>query len=480
MVQPVVVVPPRQVRAGARSRARPADSAERGQTIAQNPAFSLLNNTVRTYRDSTRIIELIRHMSHAEGQFSTAVHQMVEAAATGVKLLAYNASDHSFSPEGTLAAMSIAAGMDTPLDYTKAAAKRTLAETEKSLLREAILTGAVCSELVLNKGLVADRLQIVGVETLTWEEDGQGGFYPTQEQAGSNDPVNLNIPSFFYSFLSPDPNTVNPRSMVEAAVKMVVYFEEFMEDIRRSVRVAGHNRMSVVLDTARIKETAPKDVANDPKKLAVYMDQVRVEVDRIIGGLTPEQALVMYDTANADVLQSGTGNKIDYTPLLNVIAGQYATSLKAFPAVLGLRLEGGSSQMGSVETMMFVKAAKSLQTPVETILSRSLTLACRLLGLDVYVWARMNPIDLRPEHEVEAFLTMRESRMLDKLSLGLISDDEAAVEMGCFPRPPGAPDLSGTMFRHKNPVETNPGDTPLGRAIQPDKDAPRKAGGRSQ
>lgn len=137
--------------------------------------------------------------------------------------------------------------------------------------------------------------------------------------------------------------------------------------------------------------------------------------------------------------------------------------------------------MGSVETLVYLKSAKALQTPVQTVMSRILTLACRLLGSNVYVWFRMDPLDLRPDHELEAFLTMRDSRILDRLSLGLISDDEAAIEMDCFPRPPGAPNLSGTMFRDKSvPAETNPGDTPMGRDLQPDKDAPRKGGGRSQ
>lgn len=137
--------------------------------------------------------------------------------------------------------------------------------------------------------------------------------------------------------------------------------------------------------------------------------------------------------------------------------------------------------MGSVETLIFLKSAKALHTPVETVMSRILTLGCRLLGMPVTVWFRLDSLDLRPDMELEAFKAMRESRILDKLSLGLISDDEAAVELDCFPRPEGAPNLSGTMFRNNSQnYETHPGDSAMGRALQPDKDAPRKAGGRSQ
>ena len=197
--------------------------------------------------------------------------------------------------------------------------------------------------------------------------------------------------------------------------------------------------------------------------------------------ITPEQALVMFDSASADVVNSGQGVKVDYTPLLNVIVGQYATSMKTPPSVLGLRLEGGSQQLGSVETLIFLKSVKTLHTPVETVMSRALTLACRLVGLDVHVWFRFDPLDLRPERELEAFLTMRESRILDRLSLGLISDDEAAIELGTFPRPAGAPNLSGTFFRGREDLpHTTSADTPMGRDLQPDSDLPRKGGGRSQ
>jgi hypothetical protein len=46
---------------------------------------------------------------------------------------------------------------------------------------------------------------------------------------------------------------------------------------------------------------------------------------------------------------------------------------------------------------------------------------------------------------------MRQSRILEQLSLGLITDAEANLELtGTLP-PPGAPKLSGTMFKNSSP-----------------------------
>lgn len=480
--QKIEVTLPRTLVTAARARARPSDSGSAGEQIRQSPAYNLMNTATRTYREASEIVALLRHLARAEGPFSSAVHTMVEIASTRYKVFAYNDEDQRLSTEGTLAAMSVLAGIDTPTDYSGMTQKKSMDETLKEMLRESLLTGAVCAELVLNKSRLPEKIQLVGAETLEWVEDGSGGAVPQQTISGQRDPVDLNIPTFFVSRLNPDPGTVSPRSMMEACVKMLVYFGEFMDEIRRSVRQAGHNRMTVALSTEKIAATAPTDVRNDPVKLAAYFEQIRGAVESTLSNIEPEQALVFFDSAEPDVLQSGTGSKIDYTPLLNVISGQYATAMKTPPSVLGLRLEGGSQQMGSVETLIYMKTAKALHTPVETVMSRVLTLACRLLGHPVTVWFRLDPLDLRPERELEAFLTMRESRLLDRLSLGLISDDEFAIETDCFPRPEGAELLSGTMFRHNgdNTIETHPGDTAMGRELQPDKDAPRRGGGRSQ
>ena len=158
--------------------------------------------------------------------------------------------------------------------------------------------------------------------------------------------------------------------------------------------------------------------------------------------------------------------------------------MKSPPSVLGLRMDAGSQQTGTVETMVFLKSAKALHTPVETIMSRVLTLACRLLGLDVYIWFRFDTLDLRPEMELEAYRTMRETRLLNRLSVGFISDDEMAVELDCFPRPPGSPNLSGTLFMHGAEPDVDPedeirsGDNPVGRELRPK--TPNKGGGKSQ
>lgn len=473
-----ILIPKRLLNAP-KSRTNPSDTTEKGSDIRENPLFGILNNTVRNYRSSTNITQLMRHMARVEGPFSTAVHNMVEVANNGHKIRAYDAINHTFSTEGTLLAMTVLESFGTMYDYSQGFTNRQSVETLKSMgLREVILTGAVAGELILNKARLPDSLQLVGFETLKFQSDGKGGGTPYQTQSG--DKIDLNLPTFWISYLNTDPGKVYARSMMEAAIKLIIYFEEFMEDIRRSVRVSGHNRTTLTLDSEKIKLLADPDTQNDPVKLQDFFESVRSAVQTMVENIDPEQAYVMYDTVKADVIQAGTGTKLDYSPLLSVISGQYATAMKTPPSVLGLRLESGSQALGNVETLIFLKSAKAIQTPVEEMLSRALTLSCRLYGLNVYVKFQFDPLDLRPEIETEAYLTMQQTRILERLSIGHISDDEAAVLLGTFPRPPGAPDLSGTMFMEgkaglpQDPA-VFPGDTAMGRVMKPN--TPAKAGG---
>jgi hypothetical protein len=131
----------------------------------------------------------------------------------------------------------------------------------------------------------------------------------------------------------------------------------------------------------------------------------------------------------------------------------------------------------STESLLFIKTAAGLHAPVESVLSRALTLAVRLFGFDGYVKVRFSPINLRPSQELEAFRQMEQARILEALSLGFLTDQEAAEALGYGPRAPGAPPLSGTMFygQKQQTEPPSPNADPARRALTTD--APKSGGG---
>jgi hypothetical protein len=438
-------------------------------------------NTVRNLRQSNRIVEALRTAVRLDGTLSTALFDMVQVANTKLVVKAYDSMTHQFSREGTLVARNALVMMDTVWDYGVGFAdRRSVKQIKESALREVILTGAVAGELVLDKARYPDRIQLVPFESLVWKARGDGnGKYPIQRGYTPQE-IALDIPNFWVVESHLGADDPYPRSMLEAALPTLFYYGEFIEDTRRVVRRTGHSRLVVTLSAEKVQAAAPEAAKKTEAAMKAHMESVREEVETVLAGMEPEDALVIYDVGTVEDV-SGRGDKADYTELLQVLAGMAATSLKSMPSVLGLRLSGSQS-LSNTESLIFLKVAAAAQTAVSIFMSRALTLTARLFGVDCYVKARFSPINLRPEDELEAFKTMRQDRILELLSVGLIGDDDATEELGLPPRPAGAPALSGTFFRDSvrstRAGEVSPNSDPMGRALQPD--SPSKAGGRSQ
>jgi len=112
-----------------------------------------------------------------------------------------------------------------------------------------------------------------------------------------------------------------------------------------------------------------------------------------------------------------------------------------------LGFQGGSSNIASSETMLFMKSATSaVKDKLDLFYSRIFTTALRLFGLDVVVEFRYADIDLRPEADLAAFRQTQQMMTLEKLSLGLITDEEASLTLTGKLPPTGYKPLSGTMF----------------------------------
>lgn len=456
-----------------------ASSVEKGQDISNNRT-SWINTSVKSLRDQNKPAAAIRELARADGTVGSAIFNYVEIAHTGYKIWAHDAATHQMSPEGTLVAQTVMARFDTVYDYTIGFSdKPTMRMAIEQMLLEVVTANGVGVELVLDKQLLPERLQVVNYDSLTWVSQGDGLRFPKQQ--GNDGDVELNIPNFFVGELHLTPAYAYTTPMLEPAINDAFFHREFIEDMRRAVRRAGNPRMIAQIISDKIIAAAPMDVKMNGTKMIAWLEARRTEIEELLAGLEPEDALVAYDSVQIDSIKMA-GEKQDYVPLLNAISGMMATALKAPPSVLGLRLEGSQS-LSNTESMVFIKSVNAIRKPVQDIMSRVLTLACRLQGQNVYVRFEFDPIDLRPENEVEAFRTMKQARILELLSYGIISDEEMFVELGVEYARDGYTPLAGTNFYGQKAEadqsgDASPNNDPQGRALQ--SDAPNKAGGKSQ
>jgi hypothetical protein len=180
------------------------------------------------------------------------------------------------------------------------------------------------------------------------------------------------------------------------------------------------------------------------------------ELTAELNGLQPEDALVSFDNVKYDMLKASSGgDKVADTLAIvqQLIESKLAAGAKSMPAILGRDANGSSS---TTSAMLFLKNANIIRTKLNILYSRMLTQAVRLMAQDVYVEFSYAELDLRPQAELEAYRAMKQSRILEQLSIGLITDEEASIQLtGNLPRQGHVP-LAGTMFKSGSAQVTNP------------------------
>jgi len=460
--------------------ATPATSTKKGQALRRDTKSSMVNS-ISDVRGATSDIQGIRLLAKDEGVTSTSIRTAAAIAVTKFKITAYDTNTNTFNGEATQILGGILASMDTLSDYTKKYADKT---TVRQFIEMAILelqkTSGIGCELVLNDQRLPESLQLVSYENIEFKSNGQGGRYPIQKVKGG-DPIDLNLPNFWIGEINRDPTLAYATPLLRAALNTTITNHEFIEDMRRAVSVTGHSRLVVTLNSEMVTRTASEEIRDDPAKLIEYMNTVQNSMVSSLSGLSPEDSIVVYDNVAVDVADIG-GNKADYVPLMKSLNNLQSTALQTPSSILGLRAEGSQS-LSNVEALTYIKMLESLRGPVTDVLSRAFTLAVRLYGLDVYAKVTFDPIDLRPENELEAYRTMRNDRYLKNLSLGIWTQQQFC-HMSGEPYRPDMPDLSGTMFHEGFKSNKANNNTQLDnsggaqRALNPD--TPKKGGGGSQ
>lgn len=449
---------------------RPGSDQERGSSI-QNNLNRYIASAINNVRTRTDINEIIRTLMREDGLFSSAANSMVAIATkSGYRVAAYG-PEGQMSSEVMAAAYSILDKMDTLHDYSQGYNDKPSIQSLLSTLQiDTIGSGGCGAELVLDEAFGPERLIPIGYSTITWEADGKGGRYPTQEGGD----IELNLPNVFIAEHNRNADEAYAVSLLRPGLSQTFQFNEFLEDTHRVVNRSGHSRLVSTLDQDAVRAMAPPEVANDKAKMAAFYNKVKASVEASLEDLEPEDALVSYNTVSHKIEDIG-GSKSDYSSLMTTLGNLLGVSLKTPASVSGLRTEGGQG-LSNAETLIYLKVVEATRPPVEEVMSRALTLAVRLLGVDGYVKFEFNPIDLRPATELEAYLSSRQKRILERLSYGLITDAEACYELGI--RPQGlSKEFAGTDFYKPSQQARSEGErvSSTGAALNPG--TPSSSGG---
>ncbi|QYW06463.1 hypothetical protein uan_051 [Pseudomonas phage UAntarctica] len=467
-----VVLPTRNLAGKARAK-RPGSDQDRGSALANN--LKNFNNTaINNISSRTDANEIIRLLIREEGLFSSAANSMVAiSTGTGFRIAGYD-STGSMSREVMAMAYSIMDQFSNLHDYSKGYNdKPGMNSLLASMQMDVVTSGGCGGELVLDAQFGPERIVPIGYSTVAWEADGQGGRYPTQDSGK----IILNIPTVFVSEHNRNPDEAYSVSLLRPGLSHTINFNNFLEDTHRALNRTGHSRLIATIIADKIKQAADEKTKADPAKMGALYNQVKTEVEEALAGLEPEDAVVSYDSVTYKVEDTG-GNKADYSSMLTTLGNLLGASLKTPASVSGLRASGGQG-LSNAETLIYLQVVQGTRPPVEEVMSRALTLACRLLGVDGYIAFEFMPINLRPDAELEAYLATKQKRVLELLSWGVINEAHACWELGLRPQGLNAI-LAGTRFYVKDATDATATDrsTSSGAALAPD--TPAQSGGSDQ
>jgi len=403
------------------------------------------NLDLLTLRNGTTTKSTIRDLSKVSPDLSASVWAYQRLVVTkGFTGVARN-QDGTANPEATAALQQVLARMNYLTDYAQGFNNISgIHAVAESLTLELRQYGACSLELVLDKARLPSRLQPISTTQITFYEAKDGTTYPQQIINGNY--IDLDQPTFFYSSMDQDLLSAYSDSPMEAALAATLADAEFTQDVRRVIKRALHPRLDAQIDSDAFRKSIPLELQGDTDGLRAYQNNFVSAVEDVVNGLEADDALVHLDSVKFDYLNNGNVSlDKEYTVLQGMINSKLATGTKAPPSVLGHG--SGSANIASAEIQLFLKYAEGIQGNLNSILSRALTLAVRLLGYDVYVQFEFEAIDLRPRSELEAYRAMEQSRVLDLLALGLISDEEASLQLTGKLPPAGFKSLSGTFFK---------------------------------
>lgn len=440
----------------------------------------LATTDLTTLRSGNNTNAVMRDFVASSPDLSSSVFAYTRAIITGSATAVAKNMDGTFNPDATALLQQLVTRFNLLPNYENGYASTTsMTGLTESLVKELMQYGAIAAELVLDKSRLPTYIQPLSVTHIKFYPDGKGGLMPKQELSGNK--VDLDTPCFFYAALDQDLLEAYASSPLEPALQPSLFSAEFLNDIRRVVQNAIHPRVHVTVDEDKLLKSMPPEAAHDPEQRKKWTDSVVESIRSSVTNLAPEEALVTLSSLGINLLNNGNISLADeYKIIRDISDAKVATGAKTLPAILGHGT--ASSNIASTETMLFVRYAQGLQAKVNEFYSRIFTLGLRLFGMDVTAEFAYEPIDLRPDAEMEPFRSTKQARVLELLSLGLLSDEEASITLTGHLPPAGYKKLSGTMFKSQAPsTNTNPaGDSNGGSTLNQNLNSGSGAGVKGQ
>lgn len=440
-----------------------------GNPVVATPGYTNHVDDLFNSRIADDSRTLLNNLFRHDPDVSSAVFAFSAISASSpITLKAYDL-EGQLDPDGMVLGNKIMDKLFNVYDYTlgynsKTSLKQFLDDCRYSTL----LRGAVGFELVLDKTYAPDRLRLVDMATIEWNEAKPGEYKPYQKPAGGGDLIKLDIPTFFTSAFHQNPTDIYAYSPFVSVINTVAARTSIINELYRIMQVTGYPRLDVTVMEDLIMQHAPANLRNDPEARQKYVDAQLQSIRSTFANIRSDQAFIHTNGIDTKMINDkNPGAAIQIKEVIDTLDAQNQAALKTMPSVVG---KGTNANTASTESRLFAMNCDSLNGTIAAPLSEALTLAARIAGFQGRIELTFNPIELRPALELEPHLTMKSSRLKQDLSLGIITDMEYHMALYNRPPPKGVVELSGTLFLEQKSVEvdgsrTSPNDDPNGAGL---------------
>lgn len=398
-----------------------------------------------TYRNGANTRETVRSLTRINPEMaaSQAAHNRIGIPEKYIAIA--RDPDGSFNIDATRLTLQFLRQLNYMPDYTNGFSHvGSLRSVAEALGREMQQGGAMALELVLDKQRLPFKFAPVPTSQLVFFTDGKGTA-PVQRIGGQD--IDLDIPTFFYVALDPDLLDAYPQSPMESAIQPVLASTQFLTDLRRICARSVYPRMDIVINEDKLRARIPDALkGGDAASLQAYMNGIINEVQAAVNDLGVEEAMVHYDFFEVSYVGGQDGDVPNtFDTVKSIYNSKMATALRTAGTVLGYG--DGSASAASADIQLFMMNANGMiRMKLQELFSKALTLAMRLMGLDVTVEFLYDEIDLRPAGEMMAYRQMEKEYWRGLLSDGMVTDEEVCLRLTGNLPPNGYKVRMGTYF----------------------------------
>lgn len=374
---------------------------------------------------STMSVEdLIDTLIDAHPDVSFAVWNFMRIGDSGYTIRVEDLENGEIYEEGQLEIQNLIKRLSQP-NIEQFELSRDFDKIVDQLMLSTITRGACALELVLTPNY-DDVAFIAPVDPATVDFKFENDRYvPYQDE----ETLSLDIPTFFYDGLDEMIDDPYGRSPILGAINAVIFQLQVLNDLKQVVHNQGYPRFDITILEEVLLKRMPIAIRNNEEKKQQWLNEKLQEIIDMYNNLDPDDSFVHYDSVQIGMAGGGQsgGALIDPEKLMNVIDHQIMSGLKTLSTILGRRSTGNTESFAKMEIKLYIKGVEAIQKTVERILSRALTLALNIKGMQGIVYFEFNPIEIRTSLETAQFEQIHLMNCQFKRDQGWISQEEAAI-----------------------------------------------------